>query len=165
MKSSYQIALLFFFSIGLFSCQEEENFSPNALNGVYEYREFEDSLNLWVVTTYDFRPNGRYDYSITLREEPEGKDLGYRRFLSADYQWDGQTLAYQPENGYGIPSDSDALYVPRSQLESLDYIIFDYFRELKAELNFGDGTMTYLEIYPDWWSFRDEPRTFIKISK
>lgn len=167
MKHYSIFALLIFFSIGFFSCQEKDELSPNQLEGVYEFREFIDSLGLWSVSTYDFKANGTYQFYITMRNTEEGTDLGFRRFLNAKYQWNGQVLSYQPENGQGIPFGSDELYRPKSQLDSFDSYVLDYFRELKASLDFTPNKekMTYLEIYPETWQNEDLPKTFIRVNR
>ena len=162
-------ALVILFSISIFSCQEKEDLSANQLEGLYESREFIDSLELWTVSTYKFAPNGSYEFWITMRSSETGSDLGYRRFLKGEYQWDGLTLSYQPENGDGLPFGSPELYRPKSQLESFDNYVFDYFRALKAKLEFSSSKeiMVYQEIYPDTWPEvnQEESRTFIRVSR
>ena len=148
----------------LLSCSENDNPRNNSLSGIYEARNFVDSLNLWVVSAYEFHKKGTYEYRISIRESEEGEDIGFNRIYPATYEWDGLMMNYIPKNGHGVPFSGNELFLPKNELVSYDNIVFDYFRPLQASLTFTESgaKMIYQEIFPESWGYTVEACEFVR---
>lgn len=150
-----------------YSCTDsEEPMSP--LIGVWENRVYVDSIDYWIVETYDFVNDSTYDITVTVRESEMGNDLGYR-FVSRgwyDLQADNfqyyYSYALMIENHFVASINADKVYAPKEELMA---IVIDFFRKPTANLTFSSDRkqFEFLDECLDIMSECPSSKTYIKV--
>lgn len=164
MKKYFPFALLAVFAV-LISCTEkEEPVSP--LVGKWENRVFVDSLDFWVVETFEIKNDSVFEHSITVRQSENGANLGYRSFSEGKYLQAGNdvSLNFLAEYMYRQRENSEVYYVPKNELGPV--IVERIFSSVKITLNSNLDELNYqINCFPpfDKSPVCEEIRLFIKV--
>jgi len=115
------IVLLSFF---VMSCNHDDGQAfPVQLDGVWEQRVYVDSVDFWVVNSFEFKANLTYQFRTTVRKTASGEDLGFRYVHDDSYTWDGINFIYFPNIVNWIDTRGKAFYVQKQELllGTIDY--------------------------------------------
>lgn len=116
MKKFFPFALVATLA-AFISCTENDE-PRNPLIGIWEHREFVDSLDVWYVETLDFKNDSVFEQYLTVRQTEEGANLGYRQYSEAKYSQDAERVSFRffSEFMFRTVEDSDILFVPKNEL-------------------------------------------------
>lgn len=150
-----------------YSCTDSEE-PKFPLMGAWENRVYVDSIDYWIVETYDFVNDSTYDINVTVRESEMGDDLGYR-FISRgwyDLQADDFTYYFSDalmiDNSFVASNNADKVYAPKEELVA---VIIDFFRRPTANLTFSADRKKF-EILDECMESMSEcpsSKTYIKV--
>ena len=126
---------LIFLSLTFLSCNDEDNL-PVQLSGVWEERNYVDSVDFWVVNTLEFKNDSEFQFRTTVRETETGNDLGYRFYYDDTYDWDGKTFNYSPDMAFWIDYREEKFYTKKEDLKAG---VIDFVSWPSANITFVEG--------------------------
>lgn len=165
---SLSLFILTVCAASFYSCTEaEEPTSP--LIGSWENRVYIDSIDYWVVQTYDFVNDSTYDIIETVRETEDGEDLGFRFVSRGWYDLQGESFTYyysdvlMLDNYFMDSINPGNLYAPKEELKAF---IIDFFREPTAKLSFSASGKEFVFLDECLEGFPEcaPPRNYVKVN-
>lgn len=117
MKKLHTLPLLFILLIAG-SCQEDQDTLPASVLGTWEMVEYNDYIQLDDVATYDFKADGTYSYSTSLRESDNDLDLGYNFLQTGTFRSEDNVLQLTIDELFYEPHRGQKLYYTREELVS-----------------------------------------------
>lgn len=166
MKKYFPFALIALLTVFISCTEDEEPMGP--LIGIWEHREFVDSLDVWMVESMEFKNDSIFDINMTFRDSETGPELGYRLSATSWYNLEGDTFKYYYSDAllhfeYG---EDAKLYVPK---EDLKPAIVDFFRIPEGVLSFSADRRRFqfqencLVINPDIDCFQSPKKEYIRV--
>lgn len=165
MKKFFPFALLAVFSVFI-SCSENER-PVNPLVGVWENREYVDSLSVWFVETLHFKNDSVFEQSLTVRQSEKGENLGYRWFSEGVYTQEANEISFNffLEYKFHQKDGSEIIFEPKNKLgQVLIERIYSAFR-VDLQSDFKEMDYQIICITPfDKFPVCEEVKRFIKVN-
>lgn len=148
MKHFPRILLLSFF-VALFftSCREDENPIDNSSKIIGYWKTSMNSGENMIFTQYfTFLENGVYNSSSVFHNAETNEPLGYAGRSSGEFTLIDDQLSILHTLFYGVPQDSDQMYVPNDQLVLINSDLTEERKLQEVKVEFSGDRMTW--IYP-----------------